>query len=778
MRFLVCASLALASAFAPAQRAEPHNYDLVDVSWRVTPNEKSRSIRGSVTNTVVLNESASSVWFDCGPLKISRVMVEGKPAKFDWSNEKLTVEFSKAQPKGKRLPITIDYSGSPTAGVYFVDAQHAYPATTGMVYTQGEAEDNRYWLPTYDFPDDKTTVESYIQVPPGQFALSNGKLIGVDKKPDSWTYHWKIGHPISTYLISFVSGEYVEGKESVGRLPVLWYSPPGTDRWGRAAFAGTNRIVSFFGKQTGFNYPFEKFSQIVVGDFMFGGMENASAVTQTIHTLHKPENEPIANSEGLVAHELAHQWFGDTVTCADWSHIWLNEGFASFMPSTWAREAHGQEEFDAGRWDTFQGAIASQAATKRPMVSNRYEVPMDLFDGQAYGGGAARLFALLDDLGEKTFWQGVKTYLNEYKFKNATTHDFFTVMSRVAKRDLSVFEEQYFHRSSLPTLTVARDGSDVVITQPEPAFDLDLKVSFLGPDRIQKEMPVHVRGARTVLSSPGMEGTIAVADYRAMNLAKIVYSGDFSAQDLLRIYRLAPNVAGKAAAIERFGDKVSDQELLDLARSEKSRRALWYLLPHLKRNAVPLLVQMTGGFDRITAWRALDELARFADDPQAMDRMREIWQKDSNEFLRNTALGGLLKTAKDDALAQSAWTKDSQDEMFRVSALRWWSAHEPKTAREKCLQILQNPPNEPLHLEAIRRLGALKDAPGEHRVFEALMREAQMPSYGCRMAAVDALAGYGDKRAIPVIEPLTKASLFFTSRAAKSAVERLQKSGG
>jgi hypothetical protein len=378
-------------------------------------------------------------------------------------------------------------------------------------------------------------------------------------------------------------------------------------------------------------------------------------------------------------------------------------------------------------------------------------------------------------MGDKAFWQGVKTYLNEYKFKNATTKDFFAVMSRVSKRDLSTFEDQYFHRSSLPSLTVSRSGSEVVITQPAPGFNLDLTVSFLGRDDVEKEVPVHVSGVRTVVDAHGMEKNLVVVDYPVRCLATIEYKGSFSAQDLMRIYRLAPNVAAKAAVANRFGDVLSGEDVLALVQNEKSRRAVWYLLPHLKRNAVPLLVQMSRGFDKLTAWRALDELMRFADDPQAMDRMREIWQRDSNEFMRNSALNGLLKSVKNEELAEAAWKMDSQDEMFRISALRWWSERQPAKARSLCLDILNRPPNEPLHLEAIRRLAVLKDAPGERRVFEALMKEAQLPAYGCRMAAVDALANYGDKRAIPVIEPLTQSSLFFTRRAAKGAIERLEK---
>jgi aminopeptidase N len=773
-RIAACLVFLASVASCLAQRAEPHNYDLLDVTWRLSYDTAARSIIGDITNTLTLKSAGDSVWFDCGPMRIHSVTVDGRETTSEFQNERLTVRLPRKGRVGQSIKVRIRYSGQPTAGIYFVSAEHAYPAKVGMVYTQGEAEDNRYWLPTYDFPDDRATAECYVDVPPGHFALSNGKLMGIEKKSSAWTYHWKISRPISTYLISLVAGEYSEGKEALGALPVLYYVPKGTEEWGKAAFSGTGKMIDVFNKLTGFNYPFEKFSQSAVADFMFGGMENASCVTQTIHALHKPSNKPLASADGLVAHELAHQWFGDTVTCADWSHAWLNEGFASFLPSFYFRKARGEDDFDANRYGTFAGALGSQQATKRPVVSNRYEVPMDLFDGQVYGGGAARLFTLMYQIGEKTFWQGVKLYLNEFKFKNVTTEDFFRVMSKVSKRDLNTFRDQFFYSSDMPEYRVSRSGSDVVIDQKAPGYDLDLKITFLGREAIAKQVPVRVHGTRTVVSAPGQEGNLAVLDYAMTAMVRIQYTDQFSADDLKRVYRLAPNAAAKLAAIDRFSNNLSEQDWLDMARSEKSRPVLAALIPRLSRNAVPYLVQLSRSFDRETAFAAENRLDAFSDDPQALDRLTEIWTRETNEIMRNTALRSLLKAAKDDRLSIEAWSMESQDEMFRVTVLNWWADKKPELARERSLSLLADAPVEPLRNEAIRVLGRLKDPPGEHRAFDVLLKIANEPSFASRSAAIEALVNFGDARAIPVIEPLTKSNLFFTRRAAVSAITRLK----
>ncbi len=771
LRRLCALLLSSLAAISVAQRREPHNYDLLDVRWHLSYDEARRTIHGDVTNTIAPT-GGTSVWFDCGPLDIDQVTVDGTATTFKHDGEKLTVQLPTA---GKQAKVRIVYSGMPSAGVYFVSGEHAYPAKTGMVYTQGEMVDTRYWLPTYDWPDDRATLEGFIDVPPGQYALSNGKLLGIDKQPTVWTYHWLMDKPMSTYLISFVAGDYSEGREHVGRLPVLWYVPRGTETWGAAAFSGTDKMIDAYNKVTGFKYPYDKFSQAAVGDFMFGGMENVTCVTQTINTLHKPENNPIADSRGLVAHELAHQWFGDTVTCSDWGHAWLNEGFATFLPPFYFRAADGAEVFDEGRYDIFQSAIGSQMGTKRPVVSFDYKEPIDQFDGQIYPGGAARLFTLMNQLGEKTFWKGVNAYLNEFKYKNVTTEDFFGVMSRVSGKDLSKFNQQFFYTAAVPSFTVTRRGASVVITQPEPTFDLDMKLSFLSRNDIEKDIPVHVTGVETVVDAKGLDDYVPVLDYRVETMSRIRYDIPQGPGVLKRIWWLSPNVAGRLTVLERIENKLSDEDLLDMAKDESSPLVLARLIGSLRANAVPYLIELTEGENRIVAFNAVSALGKFMSEPKAVEQLNKMWHDDPNEFIQLQALKPLLKAAKDESLAMKARSMESQGEMLKIAALDWWAEHNKSVARERCLDLVKAMAVEPLRNHAIFLLGQLKDASGERRVFDTLYTVAQEPTYGSRMGAVNALVAYGDRRALPVIEPLTKSSLHFMRRGAAAAVEALKK---
>ncbi len=268
-----------------------------------------------------------------------------------------------------------------------------------------------------DYPDDKATSEGFIEVGSlGEIKISNGKLLDVKEHPDRRIFHWKIDKQHANTLISLIAGKYDKGSGFCGQMPGDYYVPQGLLDWGEPTFGHTEKIIDFYSKLTGFKYPYAKFCQSAVPDYMFGGMENITAVTQTINALHPKSSEPVIDSTGLVAHELAHQWFGDTVTCNGWSDAWLNEGFATFLPTFWDREKSGEEAYDLGRYGTFQGGLAAHQDTSRSVVWKGYKNPLDMFNNFIYPGGASRMFMLMDQLGEARFWKAITAYLNERKY--------------------------------------------------------------------------------------------------------------------------------------------------------------------------------------------------------------------------------------------------------------------------------------------------------------------------------------------------------------------------
>ncbi len=304
--FLAITSLCLA-------QDRPHNFHLVDVKWHVDLKsfEDTGLLIGDIVNTVALRAAPSSVTFDCVKLHVKSVDVDGAQAPFAADGKELKVSLPADTTVGQTVKVHIFYDGRPEAGLYFVPGARAFPAHTNVIYSQGEMVDNRCWLPTWDYPNDKGTSEGIIEVGKGEIAISNGKLLGVQEEPDRRIFHWKMNQPHVTYLISVVAGKFDAGHGFWGKVPVDYYVPQGLHSWGTAAFGGTEKIIDLYSKITGFPYPYAKFCQSAVPDYMFGGMENITAVTQTIGALYPPSTEPLSDATGLVAHELAHQWFGD-----------------------------------------------------------------------------------------------------------------------------------------------------------------------------------------------------------------------------------------------------------------------------------------------------------------------------------------------------------------------------------------------------------------------------------------------------------------------------------
>ncbi|HLV79929.1 MAG TPA: M1 family metallopeptidase [Chthonomonadaceae bacterium] len=770
---LVAAALFLAGS---AQAQIKHNYDLLDVNWSLSFNEQEGTIAGDVTNTLKPTEDGvQQIALNEGKLDIHDLTVNGQTAHWSVDKEQLVIDLPQPVNSGTVLKVRIVYSGKPEAGVYFTSPRRAFPAHTGMVYTQGEAEDTRYWLPTYDEPDDKATSEAHITVPHGYFALSNGRLVEVVHQGDTDVYHWKMDHPFSTYLISFVAGPYDKGHESWGDLPVDYYVPVGLDAWGQAAFGGSAEKVAFYSALTGVRYPYTKFAQSAVGDFPFGGMENITAVTQTIGALFPPKEAPLRDASGLVLHEMAHQWFGDLVTCRDWSHIWLNEGFATFLPHFWFRKHEGEEAYQLMRMRTMQGAARSMEYAHRPMINTHWNVPMDNFDGNAYGGGAGRLFVLQSLLGEDVFWRGVKAYLEAFAYKNATTEDFFDVMSRVSGRDLDRVRKQWFYQAGVPDLTVSRAGSRLTVTQKEPLFDLDLDVWSLVGAQWQKRT-LSLTDKEATLDLGAAAGKPLLVDPEGKYVALIHYAQPPTADEVFAMVTHAPDAAVKAqlvAVSEQVKERPQLAWRLFDAETSKAFKEEW--AGSLAPDHTEALLQLTHDADLKIARDAVRFLGDGASSAAVVTRLREIWRSDPRDEMRDTALNALLALTKSPSLIDEAERTDSYDDSFRISALQFLSENHKDQARILALDALGENSTEDLREAAIRMLGALKDRPGEKTVFHALVGLLNDPGHHVKESAIYALQAYGDPDAVPYLEKLTDYSMYQIREPARQAIAALQK---
>lgn len=790
LRFTAAALAACAAACAVALPTRPaRTYDLTSVKWHVWLHPNSASLDGYVVNTVKpFKAGLKSLFFDCGKMTIGKVTVNGVKTTFRWDkSEMLYVDVPKKFQKVEDLRVLIAYSVKPSAGAYYIPGKRAYPATTPVFYTQGEAQDNHCWLPTYDFPNDKAMTEGWITVPSGWKVLSNGALKGVKHEGLQDEWHWKMNVPISTYLINFTAGPYDVGYEKLGKLSVQYWAPQGLLPWGKAAFGNTGRIIALYEKLTGFKYPFPKFAQAAVPDFMFGGMENASDVTQTISALFPPSAAPLENSSSLVAHELAHQWFGDTVTTKDWANAWLNEGFATFMPWFLVRKENGEGAYDIARYGAYQQALMVAGFQKRPVVYSDYDAPMDNFGGFIYAGGGARLAMLMQKLGEPLFWKGVHSYLEKEKFTPVDTPTFFKDMSAATGVNLDRFMKQWFYTAAVPTVNATVDGSTLKLTQTEPYFDISMPVWILHNGAWVKKSADLASGSGTI-SLEGLEGDPIVLDPHKSVLANEKPDWTYSDSQWLDVFKHAPTVTQSTMLGGRgffgfggggnSGPSLTQDQWADLAKTIVDPSIQPMLVRKLDASNHDLLMTFVNGTNPFMKQAAINRLGTLykADSVPAdvTAALTDILGKDDNPVLRNDAYSALMRINPTEELAQQGWHTDSFRESMQTTALNWWAETKPDQARAYALQALYTGMKEPVRTTAIRILGRLGDQPGQKAVYNELVKVVQEGSFGAANAAMGALARIGNPDAIAIIEPFTHSDMIYTKRAAQSAVDRLK----
>jgi len=306
-----------------------------------------------------------------------------------------------------------------------------------------------------------------VTVPEGQTVLSNGRLASVTHhvQSRSVTYDWVESVAHSTYLISIVAGTFAQWTDHLGSLPVTYYAPPADRQTVAYDFRATPKMIDFFSKFNGVPYPYEKYAQSAVVNFTYGGMENMSATTQTSRTLHDRRTELDDDSEGLVAHELAHQWWGDLETMQDWGQVWLNEGYATYYEALYREHAHGEDAFDMDRLGMMQDVFDQDQEYRRPIVTETYYQPIEMFDANGYSKAGLVLHMARYVLGDDLYRRSQTAFLKQYAEKNTNTEQWLASVDETTGMDLRWFVDEWLYRAGFPEydVTYAYDDAAHVI---------------------------------------------------------------------------------------------------------------------------------------------------------------------------------------------------------------------------------------------------------------------------------------------------------------------------
>ncbi|HEX8183498.1 MAG TPA: M1 family metallopeptidase, partial [Blastocatellia bacterium] len=418
-------SLAQAPALAQAQEAPPlqwprsHNYDVQHYRISVSFDWARQAVEGETTiRFKPFKSDLREVELDAGDMTIKSVrLAGGAPLKFRYEDqEKLYISLDRTYPQGSDVSVVVSYTAIPKKGLAFITPTEDDPARPHQIWSQGESEDNHYWFPCYDYPNDKATTELIATVEDNYQVISNGSLAGVQPGPanKTRTYHWRMDKPYSSYLVSIIVGEFALVKDQYKNIPIESYVYADQLENARISFGKIGQMMSFFSQKIGYDFPYARYAQTTVRDFS-GGMENITATTLTDTSVHDKRAHLDVSSDSLLAHELAHSWFGNMLTCRDWSDLWLNESFATFMDAAWAEHEMGRDDYlyvMLGNQQTYHQAWA--LGNRRPVVVRRYTDPDSLFDAYPYQRGAAVLNMLRFVLGEELFWKAINHYVRKH----------------------------------------------------------------------------------------------------------------------------------------------------------------------------------------------------------------------------------------------------------------------------------------------------------------------------------------------------------------------------
>jgi aminopeptidase N len=457
----------------------------------------NKSFQGTCTITLTpVREGINQLTLDAIDLQIDSVLVDRVSQPFDYDRKQLIVRLLNPTEENP-IQIAIAYHvKNPQRGLYFISGDEHYPNKPTQVWTQGEDEDSRFWFPCFDYPGQLATSEIRVRIPKKFLAISNGELISTEEVGEDKIYHWSQKQIHPTYLMTLAVGDFAEMKDQWNDIPVTYYVEKGREADGLRSMGKTPRAIAFFSEKFGYPYPYPKYAQVCVDDFIFGGMENTSTTLLTDRCL-LDERAAIdnRNAESLVVHELAHQWFGDLIVIKHWSHAWIKEGMATYSEVLWTEYEYGKDDAAYYLLGEARNYIDEDSSRyRRPIVTHVYREAIELYDRHLYEKGACVYHMIRTILGDKLFEKAIHTFVQENAHKTVETVDLLRAIEKATGYNLMFLFDQYVFRGGHPEYKVAYswDGDSnlakLTVTQTQAKenkngskselFDLKIPIGF------------------------------------------------------------------------------------------------------------------------------------------------------------------------------------------------------------------------------------------------------------------------------------------------------------
>jgi aminopeptidase N len=755
--------------------APDRDFDSTHIKLELKVDIALSAIEGTCTTTLrAFHDGVKEAAFDAVEMKIKAVSVAGRKARYKYDKRKLRVTLPRAYKAGEEVSLAVHYRvEKPKLGIYFIRPEKAYPDTPTQVWTQGQDEYSRYWYPCHDAPQEKATTEMIATVPQDFTAISNGGLVKVtvDKTAKTKTFHWRMSIPHSTYLVTLAAGRWVELRDSWAGIPITYYTEKGKEKRARLAFGKTPRMVKFFSEAIGVKYPYEKYAQVAAANFIYGGMENTTATTQTDLVLCDERAYAENWHEGLVAHELAHQWFGDLLTCKDWSHAWLNESFATYFDALYDEHDHGDASFRYHMLGNARNYFGEDKERyRRPIVTNVYKEPSDIFDRHLYEKGSTVLHMLRYVLGDELWWRSIKTYVEDNRGKSVETLDLINAIEKATGRNMRWFFDQWIFKAGHPEYKVTytwdpkkKEASVWIVqshrTDPETGlFKMPLVFEFELPNGRRKQFKEMVekkeqtftwkldKEPRLFRFDPGnwVLKHVTVVKPRKMWFYQLEHDRDpmgriAAAHQLAKVgSQEAVEALARALEGERFwGVQIEIAKCLADTETEEAYRALVKALKIKNVKARRAVVESVGSFRR----------------PQNLEVLKGALEAKDSYFVPVAACQavGKARTKGSRALLEHYLKVDSWNDWIRQGAIDGLAALNSESVIDRIKERTTYGYHQLSRLSAVRGLGAL--GKGRPDVVNHLIELTGDKFLRVQITSIMQLGRIGDPRAV---EPLRK----------------------
>jgi aminopeptidase N len=787
---------------APSNETRSRDFDINHIRLALSIDPAERFIEGTATiRLTAFRDELAALEFDASELNVREVRQGTRALEYESFPDKLIVALRSPLRRGRSLTIEINYNARPRRGLHFIKPDESYTDKPTQVWSQGEAEDSHAWFPCIDSPNERQTTEAIITVPERFLVLSNGSLVSEKHhaRRGQRTFHWRQDETHPAYLVSIVVGEYEEIiARDGGKLPITYYTYPGTATEARRLMGKTPLMIRHFSRLFGYEYPYPKYAQVVVDEFIYGAMENTSITTHSDRFLHDAATELDFNCHDVVAHELAHQWWGDLLTPKSWKHVWLKESFATYAEALWLEHAEGRDEAGYSLIQERNVYLTEDRDRyRRPIVDDRYEFPVEVYDRHAYQKGALVLGMLRDVMGDEAFFRTLGHYAHKHEWQSVETNDLKVAIEEVTGQNLDWFFDQWLYRAGYPEFEVNHvyDGATkqlrVTVRQVQelseatPLFRVPVEIEVIGKGATRK-FQVRVEKEEQEFHFALDERPLAVLFDPADRVLKTLRH-EKSKQELFYQLRRAREFTARMRAardLSAFKDEdVTENLRRSLLHDEFGGVRMAASVALGEMGSTEAREALTEGLKKNTEARVRRAicwgLGRFRGDKRAVAALNRTIQRDASYFVTAFAMRALAHAAGTEAYETliGMLGRDSYQDVVRATVFDSLAIARDARGIPLAIDHTAYGVQPSVRVAATMALASLakEHADEREKVYRRLIELLEDKAFRVRLSAVKALAVLDDARAIPALRAVDEREAIDIIRsAARGSIRTLE----